>query len=107
METMTDKAELRKSLALMRTGLEASQKAQWDAAICARIVAWWRTGQNGAAGPLGVYWPLRGEPDCASGAHAGAGSRSVLTPETKIAPTMRGDFRLVARAGLEPATPRL
>ena len=60
---MTDKTALRKLLALMRTGLEAPQKAQWDAAIGARVLAWWRERQEPTRGSIGVYWPLRGEPD--------------------------------------------
>ena len=63
METMVDKAVLRKSLAALRAGLQAPQKAHWDAAIAARVLVWWRTIHAGSAGPLGVYWPLRGEPD--------------------------------------------
>lgn len=60
---MTDKTALRKLLALTRTELAAPQKAQWDAAIGARVLAWWREQQEAAAGSIGVYWPLRGEPD--------------------------------------------
>jgi 5-formyltetrahydrofolate cyclo-ligase len=63
METMTDKTALRKSLALLRAAVDAPHKAQWDAAIGARVLAWWRAHMDGAPGPLGVYWPLRGEPD--------------------------------------------
>ncbi len=63
METMTDKTALRKSLALLRADIDASQKAQWDAAIGAGVLSWWRATMGAAAGPLGVYWPLRGEPD--------------------------------------------
>ena len=60
---MTDKTALRKSLALLRADMDPSQKAQWDAAIGAGLLAWWRAEMGAAAGPLGVYWPLRGEPD--------------------------------------------
>ena len=60
---MRDKAELRKSLAALRAGVDAQQKAQWDGAIGARVLAWWHAAHAGAAGPIGVYWPLRGEPD--------------------------------------------
>jgi 5,10-methenyltetrahydrofolate synthetase len=63
METMNDKTALRKSLALARSSIAAPQKAIWDATIAARVLQWWRTGQHGAIGPLGVYWPLRGEAD--------------------------------------------
>jgi 5-formyltetrahydrofolate cyclo-ligase len=60
---MIDKTALRKSLALLRGAVDAPQKAQWDGVIAARVLAWWRARMDGAAGPLGVYWPLRGEPD--------------------------------------------
>ena len=63
LEAMTDKTALRKLLALRRTDLEPPQKAQWDAAIGARVLAWWRDQQESTHGSIGVYWPLRGEPD--------------------------------------------
>lgn len=86
METIVDKAALRKALALTRIQLDPERKAAWDALIGARVLAWW----NGAAdalsaagqtaGPLGVYWPLRGEPDLhpAYAALAAAGTRLAL-----------------------------
>lgn len=61
MNTTVDKAALRKALALLRAQLDPALKAQWDAAICARVLAWWQGA--GVDGPLGVYWPLRGEAD--------------------------------------------
>ena len=69
METLGDKAALRKSLAQLRAGVPAPQRALWDAAIGARVLAWWGAAQAGRAGPFGVYWPLRSEPDL-SGAYA-------------------------------------
>lgn len=63
METGVDKAALRKALAARRTGLDPLQKAAWDAAIAARVLAWWRADP---AASIGVYWPLRGEPDLSS-----------------------------------------
>ena len=77
---MPDKAVLRKSLAIQRASMDASQKAIWDAAIGARVVAWWRAEMGSAAGPLGVYWPLRGEPDLsvAYAELAGSGVRLAL-----------------------------
>ena len=60
---MTDKTALRKLLALRRTDLEPLQKAQWDAAIGARVLAWCYAQQESTHGSIGVYWPLRGEPD--------------------------------------------
>ncbi|MDL2357107.1 MAG: 5-formyltetrahydrofolate cyclo-ligase [Pseudomonadota bacterium] len=59
-ETAAGKAALRGALAARRGAIEPVQKAAWDAAIGARLLAWWRA-QPVAA--LGVYWPLRGEAD--------------------------------------------
>lgn len=56
----THKAALRKALLAARCALDPAQKAGWDAAIVARVLAWWRAHRSPA---LGVYWPLRGEPD--------------------------------------------
>ncbi len=60
---MTDKAALRKALGAARASIAAPQRAQWDAAIGERVLTWWRAGHGGAAASLGVYWPLKGEPD--------------------------------------------
>lgn len=59
-----------------RRARDPVEKARLDALIGARVLAWWRThsGRDGAAVSgagagagadivLGVYWPLRGEPD--------------------------------------------
>ncbi|MDM5175911.1 5-formyltetrahydrofolate cyclo-ligase [Massilia sp. DJPM01] len=59
----TDKAALRTMLKAARRALDPVQKAQRDAAIGARVLAWWRGRAAGEAALLGVYWPLRGEPD--------------------------------------------
>jgi 5-formyltetrahydrofolate cyclo-ligase len=57
-----NKADLRRSLLAARRAIDPALRAAWDAAICARVLAWWRA----APAPLlGVYWPLRGEPDLA------------------------------------------
>ena len=55
-----DKAALRKALLAARGALDPARKAGWDASIVARVLAWWRAHRMPA---LGVYWPLRGEPD--------------------------------------------
>ena len=54
------KAALRKALRTARGALDPAIKVQWDAAIGAQVVAWWRLRQPAT---LGVYWPLAGEPD--------------------------------------------
>jgi 5-formyltetrahydrofolate cyclo-ligase len=66
MENMVDKAALRKSLTLARAQIEPQQKALWDAAIAAALMAWWRSLGAHAPDSIGVYWPLRGEPDLSS-----------------------------------------
>ncbi len=54
------KAELRRQLRALRRGVDAATRQRWDAAIGAQLLAWWQ----GAGRPaLGVYWPLRDEPD--------------------------------------------
>ncbi len=54
---------LRRSLALARASIDPARKAEWDAAIGAQLLAWWRAQPVPA---LGVYWPLRGEADLSS-----------------------------------------
>ena len=54
------KAALRKRLLAVRRAIDAPTRAGWDAAICRHIVAWW---QDARVPALGVYWPLRDEPD--------------------------------------------
>lgn len=54
------KAPLRQQLLQRRRAIDAASKAAWDKAIGARILDWW---QNAQPATLGVYWPLRDEPD--------------------------------------------
>lgn len=54
------KAALRKTLRTSRGAIDPAIKVQWDAAIGAQVVAWWRRRQLDG---LAVYWPLAGEPD--------------------------------------------
>ena len=54
------KGELRRALGARRAAIEPARKAEWDAAIGAHLLAWWRAQPVDA---LGVYWPLRGEAD--------------------------------------------
>lgn len=51
---------LRKQLLGTRRGIDALTREQWDRDICRHIVQWWHTARVPA---LGVYWPLRDEPD--------------------------------------------
>ena len=77
MDTLVAKADLRKALKLALAQLDPLQKAGWDAAIGARVLAWRR---SAAVSALAVYWPLPGEPDLADtyAALAAAGVRLAL-----------------------------
>ena len=54
------KQALRKHLLSVRRSIDADTRAAWDRAIGAQLLAWWRTHEMTE---LGVYWPLRDEPD--------------------------------------------
>lgn len=54
------KAELRQQLLVARRAFDAESRTQWDRNIGRQVVAWWQAAQPAT---LGVYWPLRGEPD--------------------------------------------
>jgi 5,10-methenyltetrahydrofolate synthetase len=54
------KAELRRTMLAARRALAPQTRAQWDREIAAKVVQWWR---ESGVGTLGVYWPLRDEPD--------------------------------------------
>ncbi len=54
------KADLRKQLLTARRAIDSATRAAWDQAICVQVVDWWRAARPAA---LGVYWPLRDEPD--------------------------------------------
>lgn len=58
--TAPQKADLRKQLLAARRAVDPATRAAWDDAIGAQVVAWWRAARPAA---LGVYWPLRDEPD--------------------------------------------
>ncbi|MBP1205463.1 5,10-methenyltetrahydrofolate synthetase [Duganella sp. 1411] len=58
--TAPGKADLRKQLLTARRALDAATRAAWDHAIGEQVIAWWRAARPAA---LGVYWPLRDEPD--------------------------------------------
>nr|WP_229265429.1 5-formyltetrahydrofolate cyclo-ligase [Duganella sp. 1224] len=51
---------MRKQLLTARRALDPATRALWDRAIGERVVAWWQVARPAA---LGVYWPLRDEPD--------------------------------------------
>jgi len=58
-QTANPKALLRKALLARRRAYDAGARAQWDAAIGTRVLAWC---EAGTVASLGVYWALPGEP---------------------------------------------
>lgn len=54
------KADLRKQLLTARRALDPATRAAWDRAIGDHVIDWWKAARPAA---LGVYWPLRDEPD--------------------------------------------
>jgi len=56
----SNKAELRKIMLAARRALAPETRAQWDREIGAKVVQWWR---ESGVGSVGVYWPLRDEPN--------------------------------------------
>jgi 5-formyltetrahydrofolate cyclo-ligase len=59
-DAASEKASLRRTLLAARRAIDPALRRQWDAAIGSRLLNWWRSSGQPA---LGVYWPLRGEPD--------------------------------------------
>jgi len=55
-----DKAALRREMAARRKGIDAQTKARWDRQIGEQLVAW---SKAQAITSLGVYWPIKSEPD--------------------------------------------
>jgi 5,10-methenyltetrahydrofolate synthetase len=76
-EIMQNKSVLRQTLLAARRALTTDTRRQWDQAICNRVLAWWSAQP---AQVLGVYWPMRGEPDLgpAYAALAARGARLAL-----------------------------
>lgn len=60
MEIMGDKAALRNKLLVERAGFSDADRQRADAAIAAHVLAWW---EANPVPVLGVYWPMRKEPD--------------------------------------------
>jgi 5-formyltetrahydrofolate cyclo-ligase len=57
---MLNKANLRQTLIAKRAAIDPNLRAQWDEEIGRMLLAWW---QMNPVPVLGVYWPIRGEPD--------------------------------------------
>lgn len=60
LEDIPVKTALRRALIANRQALAPEVRKHWDAAIGIRVLDWW--GAHGAK-TIGVYWPIRGEPD--------------------------------------------
>jgi 5-formyltetrahydrofolate cyclo-ligase len=54
------KAALRKQLLALRRAVAPDMRTAWDRALCAKVLAWQLENK---VETLGVYWPLRDEPD--------------------------------------------
>jgi 5-formyltetrahydrofolate cyclo-ligase len=54
------KTALRQKMAALRKEIAPETKAEWDAAIGEQLVAW---ASEQAVRSIGVYWPIKGEPD--------------------------------------------
>ncbi len=57
---MQNKSELRQLLLESRKAISAEQKLLWDKQLIEKILAWWSVERIQT---IGVYWPMRGEPD--------------------------------------------
>jgi 5,10-methenyltetrahydrofolate synthetase len=57
---MQNKTDIRRELLAARTALPVERRADLDSAIAAKILDWW---MESSIASLGVYWPMRGEPD--------------------------------------------
>lgn len=63
-EGVPDKVLLRRALLASRQSIPTVTRQDWDAELSRRVIAWtalWGHGHQGSS--LGVYWPIRGEPD--------------------------------------------
>ena len=57
---MQNKSELRQLLLTSRNAISAEQRLLWDKQLAEKIMAWWSVKRINT---IGVYWPMRGEPD--------------------------------------------
>lgn len=57
---ISNKTTLRRALLADRQAIAPEVRRRWDAEIATRLISWWETHRPPS---LGVYWPIRGEPD--------------------------------------------
>ena len=72
-ETTAQKARIRRELLASRQAIPPEVRRTLDAAISRRVIDWWETSK---AGTIGVYWPIRDEPDL-NAAYAELAARGV------------------------------
>lgn len=59
-EIISNKSTLRRSLLADRQAIPSEVRKQWDAQIASQLINWW---ESHRLQTLGIYWPIRGEPD--------------------------------------------
>lgn len=59
-EAKSNKTELRRALLAYRQSIPPEVRKQWDIALAEKLLNWWTAHP---VGTLGVYWPIRSEPD--------------------------------------------
>jgi 5-formyltetrahydrofolate cyclo-ligase len=57
---MLNKADIRRNLIAKRAAITPALRSEWDHAIATELLAWWR---RHPVPTLGIYWPMRGEPN--------------------------------------------
>lgn len=57
---MLNKADLRRTLIAKRSAIDPGLRSSWDSSLAAELLAWWN---KHPVPTLGIYWPMRGEPD--------------------------------------------
>lgn len=59
-ENTLHKSVLRRALLADRQAIASEVRTEWDTAIGNQVLAWWNASR---VRTLGIYWPVRGEPD--------------------------------------------
>lgn len=72
-EIISNKSTLRRKLLADRQAIPPEVRKQWDTQIMSRLICWW---ESHRLQTLGIYWPIRGEPDLRD-AYKELASRSV------------------------------
>ncbi|HJV75415.1 MAG TPA: 5-formyltetrahydrofolate cyclo-ligase [Noviherbaspirillum sp.] len=59
-ENISNKSALRRMLLADRQAIAPEVRKRWDDEIASRLITWW---ESHRLETLGIYWPIRGEPD--------------------------------------------